>query len=130
MVNSSSRALRLTAINVGSARSPSFKRVSGDAGGKSIWAAHAPPGLVAFSLGPGLEDFVLLSHPLETSALPEWLPRAEREVAQGIIEGLSNEAIARRRKVSVRTVANQVVRLLRRFRVGSRAELVRVVLSR
>ncbi|MBS1149735.1 MAG: hypothetical protein H6Q89_1433 [Myxococcaceae bacterium] len=50
--------------------------------------------------------------------------QAEREVAEGILEGASNAQIASRRKTSVRTVANQVASILRKFAVGSRTELV------
>lgn len=42
------------------------------------------------------------------------LPPAEREVATLLAEGLSNQQIAARRGVSVRTVANQVASLLRK----------------
>ena len=49
---------------------------------------------------------------------------AERAVAEEILDGASNAVIATRRKTSVRTVANQVASMLRKFNVRSRTELV------
>jgi DNA-binding CsgD family transcriptional regulator len=51
------------------------------------------------------------------------LTAAERDVARCASEGMSNIAIARRRGSSTRTVANQIANVLRKLRVGSRAEL-------
>lgn len=48
---------------------------------------------------------------------------AEREVAAMLVEGLSDRAIAERRGVSARTVANQLRSLFARCGVRSRAEL-------
>ncbi len=49
---------------------------------------------------------------------------AERAVAEGILHGATNAEIAARRSTSVRTVANQVAALLRKFAVRSRTGLV------
>jgi DNA-binding NarL/FixJ family response regulator len=89
------------------------------------WKREAPDTLEAFALGAPLGDYVVLTHRLAESALPADLSPAEREVAQGILDGLTNAAIASRRKVSVRTIANQVASIFRRLGVGSRAEIVR-----
>ena len=51
------------------------------------------------------------------------LPPGLQDVLRGIISGLSNAEIARRRKVSPRTVANQVATLLRLYSADSRADL-------
>jgi DNA-binding NarL/FixJ family response regulator len=51
------------------------------------------------------------------------LTKAEREVARLVVVGLSNEAIAQRRKVSLRTIANQVSSIYRKLAVRSRREL-------
>lgn len=66
------------------------------------------------------------------------LTRAEQDVASGILQGLSNEAIARARGAAMRTVANQVQSIYRKATalrhslgehdtVGSRSELVHLV---
>jgi DNA-binding NarL/FixJ family response regulator len=57
-----------------------------------------------------------------TSSTP--LTAAERAVTRGLLRGLSYEQIARERKTSVRTVANQVAASFRKLQVHSRAELV------
>jgi DNA-binding NarL/FixJ family response regulator len=55
--------------------------------------------------------------------LPE-LSRAEQDVLERVVRGDSNAAIARARKTSVRTVANQVASLLRKTGAASRFELI------
>lgn len=52
------------------------------------------------------------------------LTAAERDVLELVDQGLSNEAIARLRSRSVRTIANQVAALLRKTGVASRRALV------
>jgi DNA-binding CsgD family transcriptional regulator len=52
------------------------------------------------------------------------LTDAEREVAEMILAGLSNEAIANVRRVTKATVATQVRSVFARFGVSSRAELI------
>ena len=52
------------------------------------------------------------------------LTRAEKEVALGILQGQTNEDIARRRGSRLRTVANQVQAIFRKAGVNARAELV------
>ncbi|HEX8795208.1 MAG TPA: LuxR C-terminal-related transcriptional regulator, partial [Polyangiaceae bacterium] len=51
------------------------------------------------------------------------LTPTEREVLEAVCAGRSNAAIAAARGTAVRTVANQVASLLRKFRVRSRHEL-------
>jgi DNA-binding NarL/FixJ family response regulator len=51
------------------------------------------------------------------------LTPAERDVALGMLRGESNAEIARRRRASARTVANQASSLFRKLGVGSRGEL-------
>ena len=52
------------------------------------------------------------------------LTEAEREVAEMILAGFSNEAIAAVRRVKKATVATQVRSVFARFGVSSRAELI------
>jgi len=55
------------------------------------------------------------------------LTPAERAVMALLLAGRSNSEIAKHRKTAVRTVANQVASLFRKFGVGSRAELAATV---
>ncbi len=54
---------------------------------------------------------------------PESLTPAEREVAELVVEGLSNREIAARRGASTKTVANQLRRIYQKLGVSSRFEL-------
>lgn len=75
---------------------------------------------------------------IDQALAPMGLTRAELDVARGIVQGLSNEAIARARGAAMRTVANQAQSIFRkatalrqslgeRDTVGSRSELVHLV---
>ena len=55
-------------------------------------------------------------------------PRAQFEVAQGLLEGNSYEQIAARRKTSTRTVANQVAAVFQRLGVSGRNDLAQRLL--
>ena len=55
--------------------------------------------------------------------LLESLSKAEREVATLALEGHSDLAIAQSRRVSPRTVANQLRSIYRKLRVNNRSEL-------
>jgi DNA-binding NarL/FixJ family response regulator len=54
---------------------------------------------------------------------PRGLTEAEREVAELVLEGLSNRDIAERRGASVKTIANQLRRIYEKLGVSSRFEL-------
>jgi DNA-binding NarL/FixJ family response regulator len=71
------------------------------------------------------ENLFVLSLPNPAIGRADSLPPAERDVARAILDGRSNDEIARERRTSVKTVANQLSRLFERFDVHSRAELVR-----
>lgn len=73
-----------------------------------------------FRLGGG--SFAVASEPLPRAPPPP-LTTAERAVMALLLEGQSNAAIARRRGRAVRTIANQVASIFRKYGVGSRAEL-------
>ena len=79
-----------------------------------------PVSLSSFRLG-GV-DFVVLSAPIAPPSTIA-LTKAEREVAALAVDGLTNAQIAKRRKTSVRTVANQLAVIFRKTGVGSRVEL-------
>lgn len=57
--------------------------------------------------------------------VPDDLSAAERDVLDRVVRGDSNAVIARARKTSARTVANQVASLLRKTGASSRYELIR-----
>ena len=69
------------------------------------------------------ERYVVISVPL-AAQLPASLTAAEREVVSLLVTGASNAQIAKARRVSVRTIANQVASVLKKLKVGSRTELI------
>ena len=75
------------------------------------------------------ERYAVLALPIELR-IPVVLSPAQREVAVLVFQGLSNAAIAKVRKTSVRTVANQIAAILRKLKVGSRAQLIAYLMKR
>jgi DNA-binding NarL/FixJ family response regulator len=67
--------------------------------------------------------YAVVSFPIGHGAL-ERLSPAEREVAQLVVSGRSNEQIAEQRGTSIYTVGNQVCSILRKLGVASRFELI------
>lgn len=80
-----------------------------------------PPNLVVERLD---EEFIVLSWDAGV-ALPPVLTAAERDVLARVVRGESNATIARARKTSVRTTANQVASVLRKTGARSRFDLIR-----
>lgn len=70
----------------------------------------------------GAVEFAVSSAPATSRSEPS-LTAAEREVMALLLEGKTNAQIAMTRKTAVRTVANQIASLFRKYGVGSRAEL-------
>lgn len=87
--------------------------------------------LEVFDLDIAGESFVVMSVSAvtPTTASPAGLSEAEREVAQDAAAGLSNAAIAKKRKRSPRTIANQLASIYRKLSIASRAELAFRVLK-
>ena len=76
------------------------------------------------------EWFRVLRKPATTgAATTPQLTRAQAEGLAGRLRGQRDAEIARDRGTSVRTVAAQIAAILRKGNVGSRAELVAVVIS-
>jgi DNA-binding CsgD family transcriptional regulator len=71
----------------------------------------------------GLEDYAILSIPSAFLSALDGLTASERDVVGRLLRGQSNAQIARYRRCSPRTVANQVAAIFRKTGVGSRAEL-------
>jgi DNA-binding NarL/FixJ family response regulator len=66
----------------------------------------------------------------ETYLVVEWTPpatasltNAERAVAKLVARGATNDEIARARKTSLRTVANQIASIMRKLGVASRVAI-------
>jgi DNA-binding NarL/FixJ family response regulator len=85
--------------------------------------SRVPPGLVVEKLECDGEEMVVFSWSTPREA-PSDLSKAERDVLDRVTRGESNATIARARKTSVRTVANQVASLLRKTGAASRFELI------
>jgi DNA-binding CsgD family transcriptional regulator len=81
-----------------------------------------PAGLYARVLH-GQSTIVVLSF---DSSRCSALTLSELDVARRAAAGESNEDIARARRTSVRTVANQITSVLRKLGLGSRSQLVTV----
>jgi DNA-binding CsgD family transcriptional regulator len=91
---------------------------------RRVKASLIPPrGIEAFRLQVGGEELVVFATPLPAERGPRTLTLAEREVVRLVAEGLSNQAVARRRGTTPRTVANQLASAYRKLGVGSRAAL-------
>jgi DNA-binding CsgD family transcriptional regulator len=72
-------------------------------------------------------DVIVFSAP--ALALPAVLSDSEKSVARALIAGYSNADIARSRGTSTKTVANQLYAMYRKLGVGTREELVRVLVG-
>ncbi len=94
---------------------------------------EAPENLTAWRFDVEGDAFALLEWPSAPPQLParfRFLTRAEAAVATLAAVGHSNPEIARERRCSTRTVANQIARAFQKLLVHSRAELVAASVSR
>jgi DNA-binding CsgD family transcriptional regulator len=82
-----------------------------------------PPDLAAVHVVARDAELVVFSYAREPPTPAPLLSDAESVILAAILEGKSNAEIARARRRSVRTVANQVASLFRKLRVRSRGEL-------
>ncbi len=71
----------------------------------------------------GVEDVAVTGADVVRSGDARVLTDTERAIVTLVLDGATNAAIATHRGTSVRTVANQVARVFKKLRVGSRAEL-------
>lgn len=85
----------------------------------------APSELHAITFQDDGVRYLMLSFPVQGGEPAPLLTTAEREVLQGVLAGRTNAAIARERGTAVRTVANQVAALFRKFGASSRLDLAR-----
>lgn len=85
-----------------------------------------PAGLRAHRFDVGPDSFGVLVVPLGNPSAPAEavnLTESEQSVMQLMLEGKSNQEIAKSRRTAVRTVANQVASIFKKLGVGSRSEL-------
>jgi DNA-binding CsgD family transcriptional regulator len=69
------------------------------------------------------EQYALFSFPLPEPVCPPELTLAEQEVLKAVVQGASNDEIARSRGVSTNTIANQLRSIYTKLGVASRREL-------
>jgi DNA-binding CsgD family transcriptional regulator len=72
-------------------------------------------------------DVIVISS--DALRLPESLSESEQEVAHAVIAGHSNAEIAKARGTSAKTVANQLYTMYRKLEVGTREELVALLVG-
>jgi DNA-binding NarL/FixJ family response regulator len=72
------------------------------------------------------QPFLVISHPAPSYVTPSEpsLTSSEREVLLALVSGEATRAIARVRRVAVRTVENQIASIYAKLGVRSRSELV------
>ena len=68
-------------------------------------------------------------HAKASDPLLDGLTPRERDIVSGVVEGLSNQEIARRCGVSDRTVRNRLTVIFEKLGVRSRTQLVGLVLT-
>ena len=83
-----------------------------------------PRGLEARRFAIASDEYVLLEFPWPDVRLPDSLSRAERDVARRASDGQSVREIARVRRTSVHTVANQLRSIYGKLGITTRAQLV------
>ena len=83
-----------------------------------------------FDVQIGGEELVVISMPSEPADSLRELSPAQREVALAAASGDSNAAIARRRRCSPRTIANQLAAVYRKLGIASRAELAALLFGK
>lgn len=82
-----------------------------------------PSGLRSITFTDGDARYLMISFPVQSAEPVRTLTSAESAVLQAVLEGRTNAAIARERGTAVRTVANQVASLFKKFGASSRLDL-------
>lgn len=80
-------------------------------------------GAVSSTHAPDGTELLVFESRLEGHAFAIPLTSAERDVLEAVLMGLDNHQIARKRNATVRTVANQLATLFKKFSASSKAEL-------
>jgi DNA-binding CsgD family transcriptional regulator len=74
-------------------------------------------------------EIAVIQIQFDRGQLPASLSATERAIAELIAGGLSSEQIAEQRKVSRRTVENQIASIFRKTNTRSRGELVALMMN-
>jgi DNA-binding NarL/FixJ family response regulator len=82
-----------------------------------------PRQLTGTVLKVGKDQYAILKWPIASKDEDETLSPAERDVMSLAQKGLSNSQIAKARRTSDRTVANQLASVFRKLGIRSRLEL-------
>jgi DNA-binding NarL/FixJ family response regulator len=72
----------------------------------------------------GDEEYAVFEFSLGQAVVPADLTQSEQEIAQAVVDGLSDREIGNRRGTSPRTVANQLRSIYTKLGIASRAELI------
>jgi DNA-binding NarL/FixJ family response regulator len=91
---------------------------------------QAPAGLEALTFEVGPDEYCLFELDFDKVATPSELTRAEREVTTLVLEGWTNEQIAKARGTAPSTVANQLQAIFEKLDVNGRLELVAYCVER
>ena len=83
----------------------------------------SPTGLEAATFSVDDDEYAILSFPLPEVRIPAELTAAEAEVVRSALDGRSNAEIARARKTSSNTVANQLRSVYAKLQLSGRSEL-------
>lgn len=90
----------------------------------------APTGLEAATFFIDDDEYAILSFPLPEVRIPAELTAAEAEVVRQALDGRSNAEIARERKTSSNTVANQLRSVYAKLQLSGRNELAQHCVAR
>ena len=100
-------------------------------GGGAQAAEYAVPEDARVSVLDALGDeLYVLSYPVPQIRYPSGLTKAEKEIIQLLLDGLSTAQISRKRRTSPPTVSKQLASIYEKAGVKSRAELVAWMLGR
>lgn len=86
-------------------------------------ALGAPTGMRSSRFAVGADEYLVISYELDDPKPSESLTAAERDVALFLVRGWSLVRIAKARRTSRRTIANQAQAIYRKLGVTSRLEL-------
>ena len=93
-------------------------------------ALDAPAGMRSTRFVVGSDEYLVISYELGDPQRMEALTPAECDVALGLVRGWSPLRIAKARRTSLRTVANQAQAIYRKLGVASRLELAALLRGR
>ncbi len=86
-------------------------------------------GLRASRVMLGPTELLVLTYEVPRLRLSVHLTKTEHEIVRGVVSGRSNAEIARGRRRSPRTIANQLAAIYRKLGIHSRLQLIAVCAS-